>query len=368
MLNMGFIDDVKEIIESAGSEKRTLLFSATMPFEIMHIAKNYMGEFDVLKVTGGQLTVSQTDQIYFEVFEADKFEALCRIIDIEKEFYGLVFCRTKIDVDAVANHLIERGYDADALHGDISQNLREKILAKFKKRQINILVATDVAARGLDIQNLSHVINYSLPQDPESYVHRIGRTGRAGKGGNAITFITPEEYRKLQFIQRSAKTDIRKEKLPKIEDIIRAKKVKIKDHINEIVNLNAQSCYLEMSKELLENNKPEDIISALLQYSFPDELNEKRYVEIGDAVVDKKGKTRLFVTQGKQDGLTHRKLVNYIRDKSNIPNEKIRDVQILDKYSFVTLPFREAEELLMSFKRRKKGSGLFITKAKKGRI
>nr|WP_211436152.1 DEAD/DEAH box helicase [Candidatus Kuenenia stuttgartiensis] len=182
MLNMGFIDDVREIMENTGHEKRTLLFSATMPFEIMQIAKNYMRDFDVQKVNAGQLTVSQTDQIYFEVFAADKFEALCRIIDIEKDFYGLVFCRTKIDVDAVASHLIERGYDADALHGDISQSLREKILAKFKKRQINILIATDVAARGLDIHNLSHVINYSLPQDPESYVHRIGRTGRAGKG------------------------------------------------------------------------------------------------------------------------------------------------------------------------------------------
>ncbi|GJQ49549.1 DEAD-box ATP-dependent RNA helicase CshA [Candidatus Kuenenia stuttgartiensis] len=367
MLNMGFIDDVREIMENTGHEKRTLLFSATMPFEIMQIAKNYMRDFDVQKVNAGQLTVSQTDQIYFEVFAADKFEALCRIIDIEKDFYGLVFCRTKIDVDAVASHLIERGYDADALHGDISQSLREKILAKFKKRQINILIATDVAARGLDIHNLSHVINYSLPQDPESYVHRIGRTGRAGKGGIAITFITPEEYRKLQFIQKAAKTDIRKEKLPKIEDIIRTKKLKIKDHINEIVDLNAHNCYIEMAKELTEHKKPEDIISALLQYSFPDELNEKRYVEIEEAVVDKKGKTRLFVTQGKQEGLTHKKLVTYIKDISNIASEKIRDVQILDKYSFVTLPFREAEILLTSFKRRKKGSGLFITKAKKMR-
>nr|WP_211436132.1 DEAD/DEAH box helicase [Candidatus Kuenenia stuttgartiensis] len=130
---MGFIDDVREIMENTGHEKRTLLFSATMPFEIMQIAKNYMRDFDVQKVNAGQLTVSQTDQIYFEVFAADKFEALCRIIDIEKDFYGLVFCRTKIDVDAVASHLIERGYDADALHGDISQSLREKILAKFKK-------------------------------------------------------------------------------------------------------------------------------------------------------------------------------------------------------------------------------------------
>jgi ATP-dependent RNA helicase DeaD len=191
MLNMGFLEDVREIMDNTGPEKRTMLFSATMPREILQIAKKYMGEYDVMKVTKGQLTVSLTDQIYFEVSSADRFEALCRIIDIEEEFYGLVFCRTKIDVDTIANRLIERGYDADALHGDMSQGQREKILNKFKKHLLNVLVATDVAARGIDVQDLTHVINYSLPQDPESYVHRIGRTGRAGKEGNAITFITP---------------------------------------------------------------------------------------------------------------------------------------------------------------------------------
>ena len=151
MLNMGFLEDVTEIMKSAGLNRRTLLFSATMPQEIRHISKKYMGEHDVLKVSKGQLTIRQTDQIYFEVSPSDKFEALCRIIDIEEEFYGLVFCRTKIDTDTIANHLGERGYDADALHGDLSQGQREKILNKFKKRLINILVATDVAARGLDV-------------------------------------------------------------------------------------------------------------------------------------------------------------------------------------------------------------------------
>jgi ATP-dependent RNA helicase DeaD len=367
MLNMGFLEDVREIMESTGPEKRTMLFSATMPHEIMQIAKKHMCAYDVLKVTKGQLTVSQTDQIYFEVSAADKFEALCRIIDIEEEFYGLIFCRTKIDVDTVANHLIERGYDADALHGDMSQSMREKILNKFKKHLLNILVATDVAARGIDVQSLTHVINYSLPQDPESYVHRIGRTGRAGKEGNAITFITPAEYRKLQFIRKEAKTDIRKAKLPKVKDVIKIKKLKIKADIKDIVKSRLQSEYLEMSMELLESNDPEDILAALLQYSFPDELNEKSYAEIEDAVVDTKGKTRLFVAQGKKDGLTRRKLVNIIKGKCRIESEKIRQIQILDKFSFVTLPFHEAEILLEHFKRNKKGRWPLITKAQKDR-
>ena len=220
MLNMGFIDEVEKIMKATNPEKRTMLFSATMPKEILRIAKKYMGKYEFVAVEKETLTVNLTDQIYFEVATSDKFDALCRIIDIEHEFYGLVFCRTKVDVDKIAKHLVDRGYDADALHGDISQYQRELILNKFKKKRTNILVATDVAARGIDIVELSHVINYSLPQDPESYVHRIGRTGRAGKEGTAITFVTPEEYRRLLFIKRIAKTEIRKEKLPRIKDII----------------------------------------------------------------------------------------------------------------------------------------------------
>ena len=370
MLNMGFLEDVTEIMEKTNPSKRTMLFSATMPREIMLIAEKHMGEYDVLKGAGERLTVSQTDQIYFEVSGSDKFEALCRIIDIENEFYGLVFCRTKIDVDTIANHLSERGYDADALHGDISQSQREKILNKFKKRLLNILVATDVAARGIDVHDLTHVINYSLPQDSESYVHRIGRTGRAGKEGNAITFITPAEYRKLQSIQKRAKTDIRKAHLPSVYDVIKTKKLRIKTDLEEIVKSPPQTEYLELSRELLKINSPEEILGAVLQYSFQDELDKKSYAEIDSAVVDSKGKTRLFVKQGKQDGLTPRKLVDLIKDKCGVSRKKIKDIQIFDKFSFVTLPFHEAEILLSYFKKQKKqkkGSGPFITKAKKDR-
>ncbi|MEJ2306918.1 MAG: DEAD/DEAH box helicase [candidate division WOR-3 bacterium] len=326
-----------------------------------------MVEYDIFRVSQGELTVSQTDQIYFEVNSGNKFEALCRIIDIEDEFYGLVFCRTKIDVDNLAKHLMERGYDADALHGDMSQHLREKILNKFKKHFINILVATDVAARGLDVQNLTHVINYALPQDPKSYVHRIGRTGRAGKEGIAITFVTPEEYRKLKFIKKAAKTDIRRAHIPEVKDIIDAKKLKIKSDLEEIARSEVSDEYMEMSKELLQNNSEQDRLAALLQYTFQDELNEKNYTEIKDAFVDNKGKTRLFVTHGKKDGLNAKKLVELIKKICNVPNRKIKDIQILDKFSFVTLPFHEAEILLSHFKNKKSRKGLFVTKAKQKR-
>ena len=363
MLNMGFLEDVKTIMEKTPTDKKTLLFSATMPSEILRIAKQYMREYELLKVSPGQLTVSKTDQIYFEVSAGDKFEALCRIIDIEEEFFGLVFCRTKVDVDNIAKHLIDRGYDADALHGDISQNMREKILGKLKKKEISILVATDVAARGIDVHDLTHVINYALPQDPEAYVHRIGRTGRAGKQGIAITFITASEYRKLQYIKQKAKTDIRKASLPKVKDVIKAKRQRIKSQLEEIKTLHLQKEYIEISKELLEDHLPEEILAALLQHTFSKELSEKSYTEIGETVVDKKGKTRLFVAQGSRTGLSSSKLIKMIKDRCGISEQRIRDVKILDNFSFISLPFNDAEKVLSFFNRHKKGSGLIITKA-----
>jgi len=365
MLNMGFIDEVKDILANTPYEKRTMLFSATMPAAILGIAKKYMGEYEVVKVAKQQLTVTSTAQIYFEVSQRDKFEALCRIIDIEEEFYGLVFTRTKVDADRIANQLMDRGYDADALHGDLSQGQREKILNKFKKKNINILAATDVAARGIDVQNLTHVINFALPQDAESYVHRIGRTGRAGKEGTAITFITPEEYRKLQYIKKSTKTDIKKAHLPKVKDVISIKKERIQYDLEHIINSESQPEYAEMARDLLKGKDPEQILGAILQYSFQEELDEKNYVEIADAVVNLKGKTRLFVAQGKMDGLTPKKLIDIIKDKCNISSEKINQIQILEKFSFVNLPFNEAEILLEHFKKNKKGRYPLITKATK---
>ena len=367
MLNMGFKEEVDAILGHTNKEKRTLLFSATMPDEILKIAKKHMGDYDILKDTKGNLTNSKTDQIYFEITKSNRFEALCRIIDMEEKFYGLVFCRTKIDVDTISNHLMERGYDAEGLHGDMTQSHRERILNKFKKKVANILIATDVAARGIDVQDLTHVINFSLPHGPEAYVHRIGRTGRAGKEGIAITFITSAEYRKLQHIIRVAKTDIRKEKLPKVKDVIKSKKLRIKSSLDTVIKIGVNDQFIDLSRDLLAQNDPEEILAALLQHSFKGELDEKSYSKINETVVDTSGKTRLFVTQGKKDGLTPKKLVKFIQDKTNIPGKTIDDIKILDAFSFITLPFNEAETVLASFNKSKKRSDLIIQKAKTGK-
>lgn len=365
MLNMGFLEDVKDIMKQTSKDKRTMLFSATMPSAIMQIAKKYMNDYTTFKITKSELTSSNTNQIYFEVTEHNKFEALCRIVDVEEDFYGVVFCRTKIDVSRVASHLTERGYQADALHGDISQNLREKILTRFKKRNINILVATDVAARGIDVQDISHVINYALPQDPEAYVHRIGRTGRAGKTGNAITFVTPSEYRKLQFIKSKAKTDIKRGRLPNVKDIVTLKKKRIHTRVADIISSGIKNDYVDLAKELLENNESEHTLAALLQHSFGGELDEKSYTTIQDGGVERSGKTRLFVGFGEKSGLTRNKLISIVKEKCGVAADKIHDIQIRDKFAFISLPFKEAEQVLDYFKQNKSRSGVYITKAKK---
>ena len=357
MLNMGFIEDMEEIMKHTNPKKRTFLFSATMPSRIKALASKYMGDYKFINVEKQQLTTSLTEQIYYEVKAADKFEALCRIIDIEENFYGLVFCRTKNDVDDVAGHLVDRGYDADVIHGDISQAQREKTLDKFKQKKINVLVATDVAARGIDVSNMTHVINYALPQDPESYVNRIGRTGRAGKQGTAITFITPSEYNRLMFIQRIAKTDIKKSKVPNVKDIIKAKKKKINEDITAINSEVIDNTYYNWAKELLDNTNPTQILAKLLNYSFDDKLNPGLYNEIQDLSdrsrkIEIEGKARLFVALGKKDKISPSKLVKFIIQNTGVKNSVIDQVEVYDDFSFITVPFKEAEIILGVFQKK----------------
>lgn len=256
MLNMGFVEDVEEIMSHTSDERRVLLFSATMPERIIRLSKTYMRDTEIVRVEHKQITADLTEQIYFEVREADKFDALTRIIDVEPEFYGIIFARTKIGADETASRLTARGYAAEVLHGDVSQAQREKILRKFRDRTINILVATDVAARGIDVGNLTHVINYSLPQDSESYVHRIGRTGRAGKQGTAITFVSPSEFRGLNNLMRDIKVEIKRETLPSPQDIVEMKRLKIKEEMQEIVENESYDGYKEFAEELLAEYTP----------------------------------------------------------------------------------------------------------------
>ncbi|MBP6063728.1 MAG: DEAD/DEAH box helicase [Fusobacteriaceae bacterium] len=404
MLNMGFVEDIEKILESTNEDKKMLFFSATMAPEILKIAKNHMKEHEILSVKARELTTDLTDQIYFEVKDRDKFEALCRIMDLATDFYGIVFCRTKNDVNELVGKLNDRGYDAEGLHGDISQNHREVTLKRFKNKKLNVLVATDVAARGIDVNDLSHVINYAIPQEAEAYVHRIGRTGRAGKKGTAITFITPSEYRKLMYIQKIVKTEIRQEKLPRIKDIIEAKKGRIMSEIDAIIENGEFKNFDKMTNDLLLNSDPHIIIAALLKNAYDHELDESNYSEISvssdrrdstrgdrnprdsrdsreprerrardtDRVpeedsLDTTGKVRLFIAIGKKDGITLKKLLDKISKKANVAESKIRNVELYENFSFVSVPFKEAEIIIDAFEVERTGKKPLIEKAKENK-
>ena len=338
MLNMGFVEDVEEIMGHTGEDRRVLLFSATMPERIIRLSEAYMRNTD--------LTADLTNQIYFEVREADKFDAMTRIIDIEPDFYGIVFCRTKIGVDEVATRLVAQGYSAEGLHGDVSQAQREKILRKFRDKAVNILVATDVAARGIDVSNLSHVINYSLPQDSESYVHRIGRTGRAGNQGTAITFISGAELRRFNWMMRDIKADIKRETLPSPQDIVAMKRAKIKDDLQEIVANESYGDYADIAAELLESYAPDVALGALLRLAFRSELDQSNYPEIRSFSVDRKGKARLFLALGGRDGYTARRIVEMLKRKCGLRDKNIDDVRVFENYSLVSVPFSDAEAVV----------------------
>lgn len=241
MLDMGFIEDIEYIFGKANTESRVLLFSATMPEEILRIASSFMGDYEIVEEEAKPEEPILTEQHYWMVREYEKIEALVRLIDISPDFYGLVFTQTKVDADAVSKQLDERGYEAAALHGDIPQSQREKILARFRSGKTRILVATDVAARGIDIEGLSHVVNFSMPTDSYTYIHRIGRTGRAGASGLAYTFVRPEERRKLEYLKRASKKatkgDMMEDDIPEVEDVLAVKRTRIFDELKKGLGL-----------------------------------------------------------------------------------------------------------------------------------
>ncbi len=350
MLNMGFVEEIEEILEYVNPDRRTLLFSATMPKPILNIAQNYMDEYELVKVTPQQVSTELVEQVYYQVNEGDKLEALCRVMDMDKDFYGLVFCRTKVDADKVSRKLIDKGYNADALHGDITQQQREKVLNSFKRRTVNVLVATDVAARGIDVQDLTHVVNYTIPHDPEAYVHRIGRTGRAGKMGTAVTFVTPADLKHMKRIERFANAKIQHGKPPKVRDIIRARKARIKNDVLAYSGSEIDEIYLKMAHDLLAENDPEQMLAAMLKYAFRDKLDRDNYREISAPAPfveeDSNGKVRLFVARGKKVGMNDKKLKQLVCKGVDVAPQKIRNIRVFDDFSFITVPLKDADRIL----------------------
>lgn len=348
MLNMGFIDDIEKILGEIPDKRQTMLFSATMPKEILRIAKNYMANPVHLSVDAGEMVVAKIKQIFYEVREEDKIKALTRLLDVEDPSLTLIFCHTKREVDAVAGKLQQMGYPAGAIHGDFTQSHRDEMMRKFKGGDIDILVATDVAARGLDILDVSHVVNFSIPQDPDGYIHRIGRTGRAGKSGIAITFVTPRQYRQLRLIEQTAKTRIRREMLPTLEQVRRAKEEELAGDLEELIKEGKHTSLHPLAGRLLERYSSEDVLAAALSLlSGGKELEE---IESPEAAYPgaKKDTVRLFMTVGKMDKVQVGDIVKSISAEAGIPARKIGNIALFDKFSFVEVPANLADRVIQA--------------------
>jgi ATP-dependent RNA helicase DeaD len=265
MLDMGFVDDIKTILREVPDERQTVFFSATIPRPIQELIRTFTRNPVNVRLEAEAITVPAIEQVYYEVDRRMKLEVLCRLLDLEDVKLSIVFCATKMMVDELTEHLTARGYNADKLHGDMTQAMRERVMAKFRKRAVEILVATDVAARGLDVDDIEVVFNYDLPHDGEDYVHRIGRTGRAGRGGKAVTFVAGREIYRLENIQRFTKSRIRRAKIPSAEEVEGKRASAFAEALRETLQKGEYKRHDELLDSLLEQNySPTDIASALI--------------------------------------------------------------------------------------------------------
>ncbi|KKB39740.1 DEAD/DEAH box helicase [Bacillus thermotolerans] len=265
MLNMGFIQDIEAILSHMPAERQTLLFSATMPKQIRAIAERFMNNPVTIRVKAKEMTVSNIEQHFIKVHQRDKFDVLSRLIDVQSPELAIIFGRTKRRVDELANALSLRGYQAEGIHGDLTQAKRLTVLKRFKEGKIDVLVATDVAARGLDISGVTHVYNYDIPQDPESYVHRIGRTGRAGKEGVAITLVEPREMGYLREVERTTKKKMTPMDAPTWDDALIGQQQAAVNDLAESVVKNNLDQYKSFAKDLLDQYDSEELVAAALK-------------------------------------------------------------------------------------------------------
>jgi len=359
MLNIGFREEIEEIMKETPKEKKVLLFSATMPNAIMNIAKKYMGNYDLVSVKKQDLTNSNIEQKYYEISRHNKLDWLSRIIEMQEDFYSIVFCKTKMDVDELASSLMAKWYMAEWIHWDIEQKMREKILKRFKERKINILVATDVAARWIDINNISHVINYSLPENPEIYTHRIWRTARAWNKWVAITFVWPKERRKIFYFENTIKSKIKKEILPKASDVIEMKKVHLIENIKKQIDENDAKNYMDLAKELLQiEDNAEVLISALIKKFYDRELNIENYSSISEYQSNKETRwwnsnqeMRLFIAKWRKDWINSPgKVLDLLGRETGVDMKNAWRIELFDKFSYINMPEQEADIILQVFK------------------
>jgi ATP-dependent RNA helicase DeaD len=364
MLDMGFVDDIETIMSHMPAEKQTICFSATMPDPILRLTRKYMKDPERVAITRQQLTAPTIEQAYYEIRERGRIDALTRIIDHEAVTRGIVFCRTKRNCDELASGLQARSYLAEAIHGDLNQTQRNRVLDRFKEGQIELLVATDVAARGLDVENVTHVINYDIAQSPESHVHRIGRTGRAGREGTALTLIHPREFRHLKLIERETKARIPRRNVPTAADVAERAIELLGQRVGAMLEQGAGQApqYISLATRLLDEHEPQKVVAALLSLSEPRghataqaPVEERRSLgpirrrEGGFAEGNAEpGYVRLFMNVGHNQQVRPADVVRTIAREADISGGLIGAIDIHENFTFVEVPREVGDTVLQA--------------------
>lgn len=350
MLDMGFREDMETILTETPQDRQTVMFSATMPKAIMDIAKNFQKDAKIIKVVRKELTVSNIEQFYYEVRPKNKTEVLCRLIDIYNPRLSVVFCNTKRQVDELISELKGRGYFADGIHGDMKQQQRDRVMDDFRSGKIDILIATDVAARGIDVDDVDMVFNYDIPQDEEYYVHRIGRTGRAGRAGMALSFISGKEVYKLKDIERYCKTKILAKPVPSLDDVKNTKLDNMFDKIKQTIEEGGLADMVNLVEEHVnqEEYTSMDMAAALLKLLIGDTLDREDEVEDFHFDIDRDDSrmVRLFINIGKKDKIKPSNILGAIAGESGMPGKLVGAIDMMDNYTFVDVPAIHAEKVL----------------------
>ncbi|MDB2322144.1 DEAD/DEAH box helicase [Flavobacteriaceae bacterium] len=356
MLNMGFYEDITDILSFTPKEKNTWLFSATMPKEVSNIARKFMS--NPVEITVGTKNVG-SDQVsheYYLVNSRDRYAALKRLVDANPQIFSVVFCRTKRDTQKVAEKLIEDGYNAGALHGDLSQSQRDLVMKSFRNKQIQFLVATDVAARGIDVDNITHVINYQLPDEIETYTHRSGRTGRAGKTGISLVIVSKSELRKIGNIQKKIKKEFIKKDIPSSEEICKIQLFTLANKVNNNIDE-----YIEEINNLFKKTKKADLIKKFFSVEFNRYFdyyqksknlnvevgNQHSYSDFSDS--DESSSTRYFINIGQKDGYDWMSLKDFLKDVLELGKDDVFKVDVKESFSFFNTEEVHKEKILAFF-------------------
>lgn len=338
MLDMGFIDDIEQVLSFLKTQRQLLLFSATMPSAIRQLASKYMRKPRYITMNRGEVYVPRIEQIYYRVLENSKLNALCRFLDSEEIDLSIIFCRTKKGVDDLTESLLARGYFAGGLHGDLQQDQRDRVMNSFRNGDVELLVATDVAARGIDVGSVSHVINYDIPQDVESYVHRIGRTGRAGRKGVALTLVTPREMKQLRLIEKETGARLRPKDIPTLEEIAERQQESWKNQIEEIIQSGSSDLALfeDMLEQLTDRFSPIKVAAASLYLSFSERFSfvQNQTYNFGETGASS-GMVRFFINVGRNINLRPQDLAKAIAEEAGITPRQVGKINIYDRFSFV---------------------------------